>query len=92
MKNIQKLGLVELIELKKDREQTLYTLGFRLAPRGLFDAIIEIEKEIELRVQQIQTMLSSKQSLSFIEIDMETLVPEYEYLLDFVELQEFIRE
>ena len=52
MKN---LGLVQLMELKRQKEQTLWTLGFRLAPRELFDTIVEIEKEIKLIVQQIAT-------------------------------------
>ena len=63
MKN---LGLVQLMELKRQKEQTLWTLGFRLAPRELFDTIVEI--------------------------DMETLVPGFEDLLDFVKLQEYIRD
>ena len=63
MKN---LGLVQLMELKRQKEQTLWTLGFRLAPRELFDTIVEI--------------------------DMETLVPGFDDLLDFVKLQEYIRD
>ena len=89
---MEKLGLVQLMELKRQKEQTLWTLGFRLAPRELFDTIVEIEKEIELRVQQIATLIDSKECLSFVEIDMETLVPGFEDLLDFVKLQEYIRD
>lgn len=89
---MERLGLVQLMELKRQKEQTLWTLGFRLAPRELFDTIVEIEKEIELRVQQIATLIDSKECLSFVEIDMETLVPGFEDLLDFVKLQEYIRD
>ena len=89
MKN---LGLVQLMELKRQKEQTLWTLGFRLAPRELFDTIVEIEKEIELRVQQIATLIDSKECLSFVEIGMETLVRDFEDLLDLVKLQEYIRD
>lgn len=89
MKN---LGLVQLMELKREKEQTLWTLGFRLAPRELFDTIVEIEKEIELRVQQIATLIDSRECFSFVEIDMETLVPGFDDLLDFVKLQEYIRD
>lgn len=88
---LRKMGLVELIELKNKKEQNLWTLGFRLASRELFDTIVEIEREIELRTQQIKTMFDSKSDLSLVEIDMETLVPEYHELLEFVELQEYIR-
>lgn len=87
---IRRMGLVELIELKNKKEQSLWTLGFRLASRELFDTIVEIEKEIELRLQQIKTLFDSKTELSLIEIDMETLVPGYSEMLEFVELQEYI--
>ena len=91
MKNVElsRLGLAELVELKRRKEQSLYTLGFRLASRGMFDYIVEIEKEIELRVEQIKTMLSSGQSLKFVEIDMEVLVPGWDCLVKDMYFQEW---
>lgn len=53
---LRRMGFVELVELKRKKEQTLWTLGFRLASRELFDLLVEIDKEIELRVEQIQEL------------------------------------
>lgn len=94
MKNVElrKMGLVQLIELKRQKESNLWNFGLRLVSRETIDLIVEIEREIELRIQQIKTLIDSKCDLALIEIDIETLVPEYAELLEFVELQEYIRD
>ncbi|MEG2697231.1 MAG: hypothetical protein RR952_06650 [Cetobacterium sp.] len=53
---MEKLGLVELLALKRDRESSLWALGFRHSPKALFDTLCEIEKEIELRLEQIKEL------------------------------------
>lgn len=53
---IRRMGLMELVELKNKKEQSLWSLGFRLAPRELFDIIVELEKEIELRLEQVREL------------------------------------
>ncbi len=46
---INKMTVIELIELKRDKERALYSLGFKLAPLQLFDTIVELEQELEKR-------------------------------------------
>lgn len=82
MKN---LGLVELLDMKRQKESALWTLGFKLAPRELFDTIVELEREIELRVEQIQEL----KKLTVLEIlpglDQATI----DEIYDLIERKEF---
>lgn len=82
MKN---LGLVELIALKREKENTLWTLGFRLAPRQLFDTLCEIEKEMELRLEQIKELKKEVVMEIIPELDQETI----EQIYDLMKEKEF---
>lgn len=77
MKN---LGLVELVALKREKENTLWTLGFRLAPRTLFDTLCEIEKEMELRLEQIQELKKEVIIELIPELDQQTIDEIYDLI------------
>lgn len=82
MKN---LGLVELIKVKKEKENTLWALGFRLAPRELFDTLCEVEKEMELRLEQIKELKKEVVIELIPELDEQTINDIY----DLIEKKEF---
>lgn len=87
---LQEMSLEELRNKEKELNNTIWTLGFRLASREIFDKVVEVEREIELRVQQIKTVLEEGNLPASATFDIEGLFPGWEELREYDKFKEFI--